>query len=195
MRSVTLFSAIALCGVPALASAQSAMTAPPDYSADYQVSADGESYAMDMMSSGSKMRIQVDMAEANSVNIIDRDTMQSVTLVDVSGMKMAMKVDAASVLPGTLSELTESEAGSMPPSTGTKTVAGHACNIHSTEGSQVCLTSDGIMLEVVSPDGGMVATRLERRTQDPSLFEVPPGYQVMDMGGMMGGLKLPGFSD
>lgn len=45
------------------------------------------------------------------------------------------------------------------------------------------------MLRVVGEKGGGIeATKVEPKTLDDSLFEVPAGYQKMEMGGMMGGM-------
>jgi hypothetical protein len=44
------------------------------------------------------------------------------------------------------------------------------------------------MLRVVGEKGGgMEATKVEKKSLDDSLFEVPAGYQKMEMGAMMGG--------
>lgn len=44
-----------------------------------------------------------------------------------------------------------------------------------------CITSDGIVLEVREGERLLFqATRVERGVQDPALFGVPPGYQVVD---------------
>jgi len=43
------------------------------------------------------------------------------------------------------------------------------------------------MLRVSGDKGGMEATKVEKKSLEASLFEVPSGYAKMDMGGMMGG--------
>jgi hypothetical protein len=53
----------------------------------------------------------------------------------------------------------------------------------------MCLTSDGIILKQ-SRDGTLYweTTSIQRGPQDPSLFVLPPGVQVMDMSAMANGM-------
>lgn len=46
-------------------------------------------------------------------------------------------------------------------------------------------------IKSVSPDSTWELTNINEGPQDASLFEVPPGYRKMDLGGMTGGMQPP----
>jgi hypothetical protein len=78
---------------------------------------------------------------------------------------------------------------------GTETLLGQRCTIWTMKGNdgegEACVTADGVMLRsrgtAQGQSGGMVATRVDFAPQDPARFQVPQGYQTMQMPGMPGG--------
>ena len=98
-----------------------------------------------------------------------------------------------------------------PPNTtfrkvGADTVAGLSCTLYATNGEgrrgHVCLTDDGVLLRARGGDAGsaqdMEALKVTYAPQPAALFQIPAGYQRMDMpnlgalGGMMGGSSAGG---
>ncbi|MFP8967512.1 hypothetical protein ACKC9G_13090 [Pokkaliibacter sp. CJK22405] len=81
-----------------------------------------------------------------------------------------------------------------------RTIAGEHCRewkLHDKAGSlpdtNACLTDDGVLLSVVQPGISTplyLVSNIERGPQAASLFMPPAGYQVMNVGGMLG---LPGL--
>ncbi|MCH8491125.1 MAG: hypothetical protein LAT81_14520, partial [Oceanicaulis sp.] len=85
----------------------------------------------------------------------------------------------------------------MPEPIGSDVVAGEPCDIYRVDDSDtgepgdICITDDAIILRVETGTGVVFeAEEFERASQDPSLFEVPEGYQRMQMpGGMSPGRR------
>jgi hypothetical protein len=93
---------------------------------------------------------------------------------------------------------------------GERTVNGESCTLYRSayggvgsdeeddEPGVSCITEDGIVLQYLETEGGepvLEVTRVTRGSQDPALFEVPPGYRTMDtgdLGSMMSGLMDAG---
>lgn len=76
-------------------------------------------------------------------------------------------------------------------------VNGEPCEIWNSQGSQVCVTEDGIPVRSMGEGVTATMTGLDRSPQDTSLFEVPAGLQVMampkGMPGMAPGAGMPGM--
>lgn len=79
---------------------------------------------------------------------------------------------------------------------GSERVAGNACTVWRVEDgshrARACLTEDGVLLRVQNdarPDQMLEATRVAYGAQDPARFQVPAGYQSMDMRQMLQGLR------
>jgi hypothetical protein len=67
--------------------------------------------------------------------------------------------------------------------TSTRTAADSTTSSAPAEPHTACVTNDGVILQV--KDGDRVVwqtTRVQRGPQDASLFVIPPGVQVMDLG-------------
>ncbi len=63
-----------------------------------------------------------------------------------------------------------------------KTVNGEGCTIWVMKMAEVCLTEDNIPLEVTTSNGIRSGLEnLERVAQDPAMFEVPAGLNIMNM--------------
>ncbi len=92
---------------------------------------------------------------------------------------------------------------------GERTVNGESCTLYQSAYGSVgsddeeapgvaCITGDGIVLQYLEEAGGtpvLEVTRVTRGSQDPGLFEIPPGYRTMDtgnLGSMMSGLMGAG---
>ena len=83
---------------------------------------------------------------------------------------------------------------------GSDTVLGHRCTtwtIRGPEGEgEACITAEGVMLRsrgaAMGASGSMVATQVAFGAQDPARFQVPQGYQTMQMPGMPGAPAAPG---
>lgn len=79
---------------------------------------------------------------------------------------------------------------------GTDTVAGLSCTIWRYQDGpnqgRACVTADGVMLRAQGThqgqSGGLEATRVTYGQQDPARFQVPAGYQRMQMPGGMPGM-------
>lgn len=81
------------------------------------------------------------------------------------------------------------------PTSQTKTVNGEDCTIWVMKATEVCLTEDNIPLEVTTSNGIRSGLEhLERVAQDPAMFEVPEGLNIMNMpaGGAGGAVPQPG---
>ncbi|MGG5887720.1 hypothetical protein ACLF3G_11330 [Falsiroseomonas sp. HC035] len=84
--------------------------------------------------------------------------------------------------------------------TGSATVAGHGCTVWNFEDGNdrgtACITTDGVMLRAQGSaqgqSGSMEATQVTYGAQDPARFQVPAGYQTMQM--PQGMPNIPGLS-
>lgn len=156
---------------------------------------------MDMAYSQGKMRVEMSKPDApgSMVGIID---LKAHRMIMLSPQMPKVAVEIA--LPP------EYVVGAMA-GTGTKigqsTVAGEPCNLWQVDPptdrkmgpTQACITDDGIALRTEAEIKGTTrvlyeVTSLKRGTQDPKLFQVPPGVKVMKVphgkfGSMLG---LPG---
>lgn len=72
-----------------------------------------------------------------------------------------------------------------------RSVAGQECRDFAFEGRRMCVTDDGIPVEVDLGEGKLVATRLMRRAQHPALFDVPKDITLKPIPGANPGV-LPG---
>lgn len=73
----------------------------------------------------------------------------------------------------------------------TRSIAGQECREFGFEGRKMCVTDDGIPVEVDFGGGKLVATRLMRKAQHPALFEVPKDVTLKPIPGANPG-ALPG---
>lgn len=72
-----------------------------------------------------------------------------------------------------------------------RSVAGQECREFGFEGRKMCVTNDGIPVEVDLGEGKLVATRLMRKAQHPALFDVPKEVTLKPVPGANSGV-LPG---
>jgi hypothetical protein len=74
--------------------------------------------------------------------------------------------------------------GGTPKSTGTETIAGQPCSKLEFAGLGICVTAEGILLQLVLHDGvneiTATATEVAVGPQQPALFTIPDGFTVKD---------------
>lgn len=191
IRTVLAASAASLT-LGAAASAQDAMMPQSDYWMSTTVDADGRQLPMEMSHNDGTMRIETSFEGQQAVILLDMMAEDATILIDAQGMRMAMDIPASEA------DYTPEAPDSLPDPIGSDTVAGEPCDIYRVddpdtgETGDMCMTEDAIILRVES-EGQVVfeAEEFERGPQDPSLFEVPEGYQRMQMPSGMGGM-MPG---
>lgn len=171
---------------------------PNLFQASYRMEAtvttsNGQSMPMAMIRSGENMRMEMDTHGQHVVVIHNAATHQGYTLMNMAGRQVAMQVD----MTGTDSQdplsmwrntegytITRGGPCAGAGQTGTEWTSTKAATADEpAESHTVCATSDGIVLQV--KDGDRVAfqtTSVQRGPQDPTLFNLPPGVQVMNMG-------------
>ena len=157
------------------------------YSAKLEVTANGKTVPADMYISDSKIRMEMVVDEGpaagrDAVFIADRKTGKAFTLADMDGRKMAIKMDFNQAM-NQINYSTQE----LGPSLGTKRIGFRKCTNYKTMAGTTCLTKDYVVLEAKDAESHMIVKELNMGPQAPSLFEVPSGYQVLDMGAMLGG--------
>jgi len=181
----------------ALASPALAQERPPvppirDYAATYQVEAQGAgANQMRMIYNAQLQRVRMEMG-SGQVGIIDHRARRMTMLM--TAQRMAMEMD--------LSQVPSSDPQSMMRDAqftrqGQDTVAGHRCIIYRVRShggeSTSCVTGDGILLRSEGNQNGrpwkMEASELTLATQPANQFEVPAGFQRMNV---PGGGGMPG---
>ena len=164
------------------------------YSAKVEVTANGRTVPADMFISGSKVRMEMVMDEGpaagrEAVFVADRKTGQAFTLVDMDGRKMAIKMDINKAM-----EQINFSNQDLGPTLGKKWIGFKRCTNYKTMAGTTCVTKDYMVLEAIDNESHMIVKKLKKGRQDPALFEVPSDYQVMDLGGMLGGFGGAGGS-
>jgi hypothetical protein len=148
----------------------------------------GELTPVVTMRDGAKMRMEVSVAGNQSVIISNAETRESIIISEAQGRMIAMRQTLdASDFKGPEGVWGETAEG--------VTLAGPCVHLgesgsewRTTDASgenASCVTGDGIILWA-SSDGARVweTTSIARGPQPASLFEVPPGVEVMDLGNM-----------
>jgi len=162
------------------------------YSAKIEVTANGKTVPADMFISGSKIRMEMVMDEGpaagrEAVFVADRKTGEAFTLADMDGRKMAIKMDINKAM-----EQINFANQDLGPALGKKWIGFKRCTNYKTMAGTTCLTKDYMVLEAIDDESHMIVKKLKKGRQDPALFEVPSDYQVMDLGGMLGGFGSAG---
>jgi hypothetical protein len=162
------------------------------YKATYKLSA-GSGGEMTIYSSDGKIRSENNMLSASkgwtAVSLIDPVAKNFVSfMVGPNAPKRATKLSADDIKRYQDMAPTP-DAALKPTKIGDDMVAGLSCAIwqmptpDGKDGTQVCVTADGIMLRTgpaASPI--LVATEVTKGPQDPALFTLPADYEVIDMG-------------
>ncbi|MET0183607.1 MAG: hypothetical protein ABW199_12055 [Caulobacterales bacterium] len=151
----------------------------------------GETRPMVIIRDGRKMRVEIVQDGTASAIVTNLDANEAFTLSERAGQRMAvrMPLDAAQVTDAMKSWSGE---GRTITRTGSCSVAGasgtewaQAPSENDPKARTSCVTSDGIFLR--GTEDGVTTwetTSVQRGAQDPALFTIPAGYQVMDLGPM-----------
>ncbi|MEM8877969.1 MAG: hypothetical protein AAGD23_08850 [Pseudomonadota bacterium] len=163
---------VALTALPPVAMAEQLPLPQTDFSAQWELQGapeiDGPSRLTYSATLG-KMRI--DMQSEG----------QQMTMVrDLNGGESTMW---SSMMPGMAMQMnTGADAIPNGQSTGqSDTVGGEACTVWQVEGSDICITADGIPVRSVGDGVTATMTSIDRSSQDAALFEPPAGVQVMPL--------------
>jgi hypothetical protein len=208
--ALALISVLALvaCSPKAPANSNAGITAPANpggvignmfpnlFQASYRLEAtmsprEGVSDPVVMVRSGQNMRMEMDTHGQHVTVIHNAATHQGYTIMNMAGRQVAMQVDMSG------------ENGAQDPlqrwanQEGYTITRGGPCagagetgaewtstkTSDPTETHTICVTGDGIVLQVKDGDRVMwQTTRVQRGPQDVALFSLPPGVQVMDLG-------------
>lgn len=147
--------------------------------------ASGATTPMVMIRDGQKLRMEMASPQGQMTIITNGDTGESFMITSAGGQTMAMRTSVDQQdLP---SANWEAELAETATRTGSCSGAGQSgSEWTSQEGgvvSTACVTDDGIILRAT--EGGRVVwetTRVQRGPQNPALFALPAGVQVMDLG-------------
>jgi hypothetical protein len=162
------------------------------FKATYKMTA-GAGGEMTVYSADGKIRSENTMLSASkgwtAVSLVDPVAKNFVSfMVGPNAPKRATKLSAADIQ-RFQNMAPAADAALKPARIGADTVAGLACTIwqiptsDGKEGTQVCLTNDGIMLRTGTAAAPLiVATDVAKGPQDPALFTLPAGYEVIDLG-------------
>jgi predicted regulator of Ras-like GTPase activity (Roadblock/LC7/MglB family) len=197
--------ALSACGQPSGSqSSQPASSTPAafpalggaPYAASYEMHMGQANRAMRMMRAGKSQRIENDSGGGKTgVIVIEGDTGRVLSFQTGAGApKAALLIDRSKMGPMAQMDFDSAAKGAVPPKRiGADTVAGIGCDVWEfqsnaadgeTKATQACVTGDGILLrtqEVGAADPSLIATKVDRGAQDPALFTVPAGYEVVDM--------------
>jgi len=167
------------------------------YSAELKITSQGRSSPANMFISGAKIRMDIvadegPVAGQDIVFVADRKTGKAFTLTNMNGQEMAIKMDF-----NTAMEQINFFNQDLGAALGTKRIGFKECTQYKTMAGVTCLTQDHVVLEAYDDQRHLIVTKLKMGNQDPKIFEIPAGYQVIDFGGMLGGLSgdndgLPG---
>lgn len=174
-----------LLAVPAHQAAAQPKQPTRDYAVTYRVEHEGRTAEMRVFFSAASRRQRVEMPDAGVAMIHDLPARRMVMLNEQ--MRMAMELPANAAQGQQMLSLPDDMTLTR---TGAATVAGHRCITYraaqrGTDRGTVCLTDDGIMLrgDLAQGErrGTMEATALSLTTQPAALFQVPEGWQTMQM--------------
>jgi hypothetical protein len=138
--------------------------------------------AVTMRFSSKSGRIRIDGASGRGYAILDPDAGKMTMVMQERHMYAERPAD-----PGMISMFKATNQSFKK--TGSDTIAGVACTIYaatfSEHSGQVCLTNDGVMLRARSADPDrqreLEAVTVNYGDQPAALFEVPAGYQKLEM--------------
>lgn len=194
MRAAPL--ALILLATPAVAQDRPpAMQPTRDVAVTYRTNG-GETVRMAWQANANRMRM--DMPAQSAAMIVDMGARTAIMVMEPQRMAMRMAFDPSNL---------PFNPGAPDPSTrfvreGTATVAGLTCTNWRMEGGphgtgSGCITADGVMLRGSGQSGGnagsIEATEVRYGPQDPARFQVPAGFQTMDMGNLGAGGMPPGL--
>jgi hypothetical protein len=136
-------------------------------------------------------RIRIDGPGGRGYAILDPGTGQMTMVMEERHMYIARPAD-----PGMIA-MFQATSGSFKK-VGSDTVAGVACAVYDAtfndHSGQICLTDDGVMLRARSADPDrqreLEAVTVSYADQPPDLFEIPAGYQKLEMPNLPPGMNM-----
>lgn len=150
----------------------------------------GRSMPVVMIRSGHKMRMEMSTSEGQSTVISNSDTGEAFMITNAAGQVMAMRMSG-------LNEVSNPSDAWSAELAATATPAGpcSAAGVNGTQWSRIdsgvtktaCVTSDGILLRATEGDRTVwETTSVQRGPQSDTLFTLPEGVRVVDLGNMRG---------
>jgi hypothetical protein len=141
--------------------------------------------------SGANVRMEMGAA----TTIINGETKEALNVVNAGGRTMAMRIPLSQAdVAGMLFQADPASQTFVGPCAGAGEVGAEWARVDPEDGARslACLTADGVLLKA-STNGQTTweTTSVQRGAQDPALFALPAGVQVMDLGAMAGQGKAP----
>lgn len=197
MRQIILSLALLALTVPARAADPPMIHPSRDVAVDYrstgapQGPAAGPGAVVTMRFSSKSGRIRIDGASGRGYAILDPGAGEMTMVMEERHMYVQRAAD-----PGMMAMFKATNASFKK--TGSDTIAGVACTIYNAtfndHAGQVCLTDDGVMLRARSADADrqreLEAVTVTYADQPASLFEIPAGYQKLEMPNMPPGMRM-----
>lgn len=139
-----------------------------------------------MIRDGGRMRVEVTADGNRSTIITNVEAGESFIIANAGGQQIALRASGMGEQFSDPAEAWGADVAAQATRTGSCSVAGEAGSewTSTRDGADtVCVTEDGIILR--STDNGRIVwetTRVDRGPQAASLFELPPGVEVMNLG-------------
>lgn len=149
-------------------------------------SGDGEAQNVEMRHRSGDFRMDGQFQGQPAIVLVNPVERRVTILADMGGNRVAIRLPVGDDIPMPVADERFGEV------VGQDTVAGEACTVYRIEDENLpdgaalgCMTDDNIILRVADTANTpmMEAVSFSRRSQEPALFTVPEGYQVMDMSG------------
>lgn len=161
------------------------------YREEITITENAETRHMVLIRAGKKMRVEVMHDGGVSTIVTNLDSNEHFTLTEANGQRIAMRLplDSAQISDAMKDWSAEGRAMTRVGACSAAGVGGTEWSIAPTETDSKtrtsCVTSDGILLKATE-NGATTweATSVQRGAQDPALFTIPQGYQVLDLGPM-----------
>jgi len=166
-----------------------------DYNADMKI--DGLAQPMKIFKSGDMVRTEISDGTDRIISILNTKKRESILLRNEGGQKIALvsKIDPDQMRALDPSSALANEENLNARRAGSDTVAGVRCDNYKVNGEfggepvegDFCFSSDGVLLRARTNEAGssqavtMEAVALKVGPQDPNLFEVPEGYQRLEL--------------
>ena len=193
-NSLLTAAVIAAMATPALAEDHPLFRPTRDVAVEYRSSGmargpnGNPAETVTMRFSSKASRIRMEGANGRGYAIVDTGAGRMTMVMPEKQMYMELPAD-----PGMVAMFHGANASFLK--TGTATVAGIGCTTYDAtangRASQVCLTSDGVLLRATSNEAErgrtLEAVKVNYEEQPAALFEPPAGYQKMDMPAMPNG--------
>jgi hypothetical protein len=188
MRQTLLILAALAAAAPALADDHPLLRPARDVAVEYRTSgmppgaAAEPGKAVTMRFASKTGRIRIDGPNGRGYAIVDVDAARMTVIMAERSLYMERPAD-----PGMLAMFQATNAAFRK--TGTDTIAGVGCTTYDAtindHNGQVCLTGDGVLLRARSDDADrhreFEALKVTYGDQPAALFEVPAGFQKMDI--------------